>query len=188
MLKETSKKTMSVLSYGICSPRDLFEKLKIDGAKLSAAPNPHDVFNFVVTASSLTEWILKFYSPTDFAAPKNSRSGEWTIPDEATSWIVDKTCLPNDALHVRLPISHALTICSHVANASKHYHWKDSGRITDVSQQPQVSNWYQFYFTSAQPDLYVEIDEVHYGLRQIRRILEQFFCGLLTQLDDSERH
>jgi len=42
-------RTMAHLSYGISTPADLFEKLGRDGAKLTAVPDPDDVFNFFVT-------------------------------------------------------------------------------------------------------------------------------------------
>ena len=55
------RRTMQVVSYGFSRPRDLFEKLQRDAAKLSAQPSPDDVFNFLVTAASLNEWVNRFY-------------------------------------------------------------------------------------------------------------------------------
>ena len=52
----TTNRTMRALSYGICSPNDLLEKLRLDAAKLIDIPAPYDIYNFIVTAAVLAEW------------------------------------------------------------------------------------------------------------------------------------
>jgi hypothetical protein len=69
-----SKPTMTQLSYGIAKPVDLLKKLNQDEAKLTAKPHPHDVFNFVVTAAVLNEWIRKCY--LNPASPKNQPTSQ----------------------------------------------------------------------------------------------------------------
>lgn len=51
--------TLASLSYGISTPAELFEKLKMDGDRLTEHPHPHDVFNFIITSAVLNEWIRK---------------------------------------------------------------------------------------------------------------------------------
>lgn len=42
--------------FGMRSPRDLYDKLLVDAAKLKGM-HPHDVFNFFVTAYHMLDWI-----------------------------------------------------------------------------------------------------------------------------------
>ncbi len=53
--------TMNSMSYGINQPLDLLAKLIADGSKIAASPHPHDIFNFLVTAAVLNEWVGKYY-------------------------------------------------------------------------------------------------------------------------------
>lgn len=188
-------KTLNKLSYGLANPLDLYEKLKADAVKLGSESHPYDIFNFVVTAAVLAEWIQKYYKtasfPESFRSPSKS-SEDWTIPSRAASWIKDTSCLPNPADAER-EIKNALALCAHTANASKHFHWADKGHVQAISACPPISGWYQHLFTSRDPDIYFTIQGDNYGLQQVKGILLQFYGGLLGSLngnfqDDLDKH
>ena len=183
------QRTMEKLSYGIERPYDLLAKLRWDADKLTESPHPYDVFNFILSAAVLAEWIQKFYSsdsvPEPFSAPKNKRK-VWLLPSMSEQWISDTSCLPNRHCDFKRHITNTLSICAHTANASKHFHWKDSGDITAIGETPPISNWYQYFFTSRAPDLYLDFQGENYGLQQIKGILIQFYTGLIEYLE-SER-
>ena len=179
---------MTQLSYGIAKPEDLLSKLALDGNKLDEKPHPHDVFNFIVTAAVLNEWVRKYYSNhqtirnlTDAQESKNFER----IPLECAEWIADRACIPNKEFDVRSDILNALSICWDTANASKHFHWSGSSRVTRIEDEPQVKNWYQYYFTSVEPGLYFEYDGVYYTLSQLKGILTQFYTGLIAHVEKS---
>lgn len=180
------KRTMKHFSYGISKPSDLLAKLNWDAEKLTQSPHPYDVFNFILTAAVLAEWIQQFYrsgsAPEPFTAPKKAGSS-WRLPEMSRQWISDTACLPNRHCDVRRHISNALSICTHTANASKHFHWKDHGHLQAIGTNPPIGNWYQFYFTSRMPDLYLDFQGENYGLQQIKGILLQFYAGLIAYLD-----
>lgn len=177
---------MEQLSYGIERPLDLLEKLKWDANKLTDSPHPYDVFNFILTASVLSEWIQKFYSsnsaPESFSAPNKERN-TWLLPEHSSKWIIDTSCLPNPHCEPKRHISNALSICTHTANASKHFYWADRGDITAIGSDPPIGDWYQWFFTSTAPDLYLDFQGENNGLRQIKGILMQFYAGLIEYLD-----
>jgi hypothetical protein len=113
---------MQVVSYGFSRPKDLFEKLKRDAAKLSAQPSPDDVFNFLVTAASLNEWVKKFYkdSPLVERIVGAVKARKWeTFPLARTPWLADGSCVPNGYLDERHHIINALRICWETAGASQ---------------------------------------------------------------------
>lgn len=179
---------MTQLSYGIAKPEDLLNKLVLDGNKLGDKSHPHDVFNFIVTAAVLNEWVRKYYSNhqiiltlTDAQENKNFKE----IPLECAEWIIDKTCIPNKEIDVRDDILNALSICWDTANASKHYHWAGSSRVTAIEDEPQVKDYYQYFFTSVEPGLYIEYDGVYYTLSQLKHILVQFYSGLIAHVEQS---
>lgn len=181
------KRTMKQFSYGIKRPDDLLAKLKQDGEKLTPSPHPYDVFNFVVTAAVLAEWIQKFYcscaAPKSFSAPSKTRK-TWLLPEISSQWITDTTCLPNRGCDFNRHISNVLSICTHTANASKHFHWQDQGEVQAISASPPIRNFYQWFFTSTAPDLYLNFEGENYGLQQIKSILLQFYTGLIKYLDE----
>jgi hypothetical protein len=177
-------RTMADLSYGISTPADLFAKLRRDGARLTAKPAPDDVFNFLVTAAALNEWIRKVYRNDQLvnAISNALNSREWKeMPEETAAWITDIDCLPNKHCDVRRHIFNALSICWQTAGASKHYHWQ--GGVETVSPEPIVDGWYQYFTTSREPDLYVEYTGEVYGLSQIRRIVVQFYTGMFKHVE-----
>ena len=187
------KRTMEELSYGLEQPRDLLEKLKWEADKLGESPHAYDVFNFIVTAAVLAEWIQQAYSSNllsdPFAAPKknqNKYQEDWLIPRRAAQWVNDTSYLPNPHLDICHHIGNVLSICVHIANASKHFNWNDGRSITTIGEKPQISNWYQWTFTSRLPDLYVEYKGENYGLRQIKGILLQFYTGLIHYLENQK--
>jgi hypothetical protein len=140
------KRTMKQFSYRIERPSDLLVKLRWDAEKLTESPHPYDVFNFVLTAAVLAEWIQKFYcsesAPEPFAVPKKERKS-WLLPEMSPQWISDTTCLPNRHCDFRRHISNALAICTHTANASKHFHWNDRGEVQAIGADPPIGNWYR---------------------------------------------
>lgn len=177
---------MEQLSYGIAQPSDLLAKLRWDADKLTKSPHPYEVFNFILTAAVLAEWIQKFYSsdsaPEPFSAPTKRRK-VWLLPSMSPKWIGDTSCLPNRHCDFKRHIANALSICAHTANASKHFHWNDGGDITAISENPPIGDWYQWFFTSRESDLYLDFQGENYGLQQIKGILIQFHTGLIEYLD-----
>lgn len=185
----TLKRTMQHLSYGMQHPLDLLSKLKLDAEKLTRTPHPYEVFNFVVTAAVLAEWIQKFYvsesAPEPFASP-NKKRNTWLIPRISPQWIKNRDCIPNREGNVERDIANALSICAHTANATKHFHWNDQGAVSAIGETPPIGDWYQYFFTSTAPDLYVCIYGENYGLQQVKDILLQFYAGLIEYLDEIE--
>lgn len=184
---------MTQLSYGISKPADLLEKLILDGNRLTEKPNPHDVFNFVVTAAVLNEWVRKYYSkhPTvialiDAQKDKDKNNNFEKTPAYFADWITNIACLPNKGRDPRRHIMNALSICWDTANASKHYHWADS-HVTAFEDEPKINGFYQWFYTSVEPGLYIEYRGEYYTLSQLEGILIQFYSGLLHHLGEINR-
>lgn len=182
------RNTMTDISYGISRPQDLLEKLKHDGDKVGANPHKYDLFNFFVTGAVLNEWIRKYYR--DVITPELGRAlcGENVegLPIESSSWVVDKECLPNQGCDVLRHISDAMRICWGTANASKHYHWTSSSGISAIEESPKIKDWYQYFFTSTDPGIYIQCDGKYYTVYQVKMILTQFYDGLLIFLNALE--
>lgn len=179
---------MSHLSYGLEKPVDLLQKLKLDASKLTATPHPHDVFNFVITAAVLNEWIKKYYADDPLVIDMIQAKEAMDFPLEAVKWIADHSCLPNRDCDVRRHILNAMSICWDTANASKHYHWTSSrsSRVTAIQTAPVIKSWYQYFCTSRAPDLYIEYGGEYYGLSQLCGILLQFYTGLLCHIEGGD--
>lgn len=181
-------RTMAHLSYGISTPVDLFRKLGRDGAKLTAEPDPDDVFNFLVTAAALNEWVTKVFRDKEIVASitDSLSKRDWRLlPQNTCAWIGDTACLPNKHCDVRRHIFNALSICWETAGASKHYHWQ--GSVETLSPKPIVNGWYQYFTSSRQADLHMEYSGEVYGLSQVRGIVLQFYEGFFASLDISTR-
>lgn len=184
------KRTINTLSYGLSYPSQLFEKLERDADLLSPNPSPDMVFNFIITAAVLAEWISKHYktnkSSTPFVLGKDKE--EWVLPDMCESWIADTTCVPRLTGTITYHIKNMLSICTYTANASKHFHWKDSGLIDYIGDQPKISNWHQYFSASRNQDLYVTYCGENYGLQQIKGTLLQFYRGLIEHFEHIAQH
>ena len=177
--------TMNEISYGISKPRDLFDKLVVEGNKINENPHPYDLFNFFVTAAVLNEWVRKYYSQhlvikslEDALHNKNSEK----LPIETIAWITDKTCLPN-RFGERMHVYNALKICWDIANASKHYHYLAKTDVSAIEDDPVIKDYYQYCFTSKQPGIYIEYAKQYYNVLQIKQILNQFYSGLLSHIE-----
>lgn len=173
---------MNRITFGIDHPQDLLEKLKHEGEKLTSDLHPYDVFNFFITASVMYEWTKKHYPDSSIVkeitiAIKSEQPA--LIPEIAKSWVVAVDCLPNKGVDPRRHIYNAIRICWETANASKHYHWHKSSPVTAVEEEPVVKDWYQYFFTSTEPGLYVEFLGEYYSVKQIKSILTEFYGGLL---------
>ena len=147
---------MSEISYGISKPRNLFDKLIFEGNKIDENPHPYDLFNFFVTAAVLNEWIIKYYPSHSFVKSLKEALDDKKLeilPNETSSWIVDKTCLPN-GFGERMHVYNALKICWDIANASKHYHYLAKTDVSAIEDDPVIKNYYQYCFTSKQPSIY----------------------------------
>lgn len=182
------QRTMAVLSYGFGRPQDLFEKLKRDATKLSAQSHADDVFNFLVTAASLQEWVGKNFKDVPLTSGISAavKSRDWkSFPSRGSPWLADASCVPNTHLDERHHIVNALRICWEAAGASKHFYWES--KIKDVQWKPIVGNWYQYVFTSVEPDLYVDYDGESYGLAQIKGIVLQFYETLFDIIEGHRR-
>lgn len=186
LIMTQSKKTMATISYGISKPKDLLEKLKQDANELNHPYNPYHIFNFIITAYSLSQWVESYYCSKTrvdaFNVGKND-SKSWMLPNIAEHWI-DTHFLPTGTgTNYKFHIKDALSICNHSANASKHYHWQDSGSIKAISENPLVSDWYQYTYQSRAPDLFVNVDDRTYSFNQIKNIVVQFYSGLIAHYD-----
>lgn len=184
---QTNKlRTLEQLSYGIRRPVELLDKLRHDAEKLTKTPHPHDIFNFILTAAVLTEWVQKYYcsdsAPEPFSAP-NKIQKIWLLPSSSPLWITDTSCIPNRHRDFNHHIANTLSICTHTANASKHYHWNDGREITAIGKKPPINDYYQYFFTSRAQDIYVTINQENYALHQIKGILIQFLTGLIEYLE-----
>jgi hypothetical protein len=178
---------MRQLSYGIDCPEDLYEKLKHDASKLTATPHPHDVFNFVVTSSVLNEWAFQVYRdhPTVKEIKNAKEKGIFDLlPPQTSGWITKQDCLPNRHCDVRRHIMNAMCICWDAANASKHYHWLAKSEVVAIEPERIVTNYYQYFFTSVEPDLYIDYAGECYGLSQLKEIILQFYSGLLAHVKE----
>lgn len=177
--------TMNEISYGISKPRDLFDKLVVEGDKINEIPHPYDLFNFFVTAASLNEWIVKYYpkhsTVMSLKEALENKSIE-KIPDETSSWIRDKTCLPN-GIQEQMHVYNALKICWDIANASKHYHWAKKD-VSAIEDDPVIKDEYQYFFTSTEPSIYIEYAGQYYNVLQIKQILNQFYPGFLNHIEN----
>lgn len=180
---------MKRIAFGIDSPNELLGKLRFEGQRLDNEIHPYDVFNFFITASILYEWIQKHYKNCAFVdnlvlAVKEENA--LLIPTLALDWIIDKNCIPNNARDFRFDILNVVNVCWFTANASKHYHWYKTNPVTAVETEPQIKNLYQYFFTSVEPSLYIEINEQYYNLKQIKDIILQFYSGFIAYLESKE--
>ena len=180
---------MKRITFGIDSPKELLEKLRFDGKRLEVNIHPYDVFNFFITASVLYEWITKHYKNCSFVsnvalAVKEEKA--LIIPELALEWITDSSCIPNNARDFRFDIVNVINVCWFTANASKHYHWFKSNPVTAVETEPMIKDFYQYFFTSVEPSLYLEINNQYYNLKQIKGIILQFYSGLIAYLESEE--
>lgn len=96
---------------------------------------------------------------------------------------MDLKCVPNPYNGIQRHIANVLSVCTHTANASKHFHWNDNSSVNMISQDPPINNYYNWCFTSTAPDLYLDFQGEHYGLQQIKGILLQFYSGLIEYLE-----
>jgi len=177
-----TKLSMQDISYGISKPSDLYGKLKRDAMKLTEAPHPYDIFDFVVTAAVLNEWVLKSYASHPFVAAladaQNAKNYS-SLPMEFAEWIAHVRIPPLEGPNARMHVFAALSICWHTANASKHYHWTNTSKVSAIEPKPQIKDFYQYFFTSTEPGIYIEYDGVYYTLEQIKEVLLAFYSSLL---------
>jgi hypothetical protein len=97
------------LPYGLRTPRDLFEKLKREAAKLDSETSPDNLFNFAVTAWHMQDWIRE--------GPAKS----------APTIEADRAALRRHP-HIQ--------VCRDIANASKHFTLTYSPTISSVHRVP----------------------------------------------------
>jgi hypothetical protein len=179
---------MEEISYGMKEPKDILDKLIFDGEKINEDPHPYDIFNFIITASALYDWIKNYYTNNIFTQINDSldKHDLNIMPDEVTSWITDKQCLPNQGCDIRRHIYNTLHICWGTANASKHYHWFKKSGVISIDDTPKIDNWYKYFFTSTSPGLYIDVNGEYYNMVQIKSIVIQFYTGLLKFIGDNE--
>lgn len=117
--------TLASLSYGISTPAEVFEKLKADGTRLTENPNPHDIFNFIITSAVLNEWIRKVhklkFEVDDFIKALDTNTCQF-LPARTSDWIVERSYILTTGPDVRYHVLNALQLTWHTANASKHVH------------------------------------------------------------------
>lgn len=178
-------RTMKDIHYGIQSPRDLLGKLLLDASKISPCPHKYDLFNFVVTSAVLSEWICKFYRkvmPEDLLKSMNGES-ETGLPSEVEEWIDDKSCLPNPAQGACRHIFNAMRICWGTANASKHYYWQKNSGVHSISSEPEINDWYGYFFTSVGEGIFINYNGEYYTVEQLKGIIVQFYPCFIEYLE-----
>jgi hypothetical protein len=92
--------------YGFQTPRDLLEKLKRDGDRLWSDVTPDNLFNYVVTAWSLIDWI------------KNGPAVGDPVLESARKMLLDDPYLQ---------------VCRDLTNHSKHFTLRYSPSVTGVA-------------------------------------------------------
>lgn len=181
----SSQRTMEVLSYGFSKPEDMLAKLEREGSKLTYPPDRDDVFNFIVTAAVLGEWVKQYYRTTSpikvFGFDKGER--RWIFPDCFADWITDTSCFPNEHYWLKEGVNDALSICDHTCNASKHFIWNDDGAVQSIGHEPEIADLAEYFFASTEPDVYIVYEGSNYGLTPIRGILIQFYKGLIPYIE-----
>lgn len=55
-----------------------------------------------------------------------------------------------------------------------------SSGVNSIGHEPVIDGYYKWFFTSVEPDLYIDYSGENYGLTQIARIVIQFYEGLFT--------
>ena len=146
----------SALLYGLQGPRDLLAKLKREAAKLEGEVDSDNVFNFVVTAWHLQEWIGKSAS----------------LPAAAAK---DLQQLRKDP---------RLQICRDIANASKHVTLTYVPSVTKSTVVPPAVYGQAVYGMSkfgGKADVDIEAAGVTYSMRYLKnevvQLYEDFFLG-----------
>ncbi|SFH61929.1 hypothetical protein SAMN05216299_1395 [Nitrosospira sp. Nsp14] len=76
----------------------------------------------------------------------------------------------------------ALT-CWDTANASKHFQWSNASGVSAIEDDPKIKDWYQYFFTSTAPGLFIEYAGEYYSIEQIKEIAVQFYSGLLSHVE-----
>lgn len=182
--------TMSSMSYGINKPLDLLEKLLADGSKITASAHPHDIFNFLVTAAVLNEWVGKYY-PDDLTvkALKDAQAekDQTKLPAETSTWVSNEEYRPNKECDPRRDVWNATRICWNTANASKHFQWSNASGVSAIEDEPKIKDWYQYFFTPTGPGLFIEYAGEYYSIEQIKEIVILFYSGLLSHVAQSQR-
>jgi len=129
------------LSYGFKTPHDLWAKLKRDAKRVEAAKDDDieyqdQAFNFLLTANSLRDWILKYsFTPQDLCEIREFE---------------------------KLPL--CLRICRDLANSSKHFEFNKlgkKGKVVEkvVSQTVGVIKTYAGLITDTREyDIFISAD------------------------------
>jgi hypothetical protein len=157
------------INYIIQEPLELLEKFLLEAEKINSIPDKNDFFNFVVTASVMSEWIYKHYDKfitDDFKQTMKDKSDSG-LPIESENWIVDKTCLPNQVQVLR-HILNSIRICWHTTNATKHYKWRTSDGINSISTEAKINNAYDYFFTSVEEGLFIRYRDENYSIEQVK--------------------
>ncbi|MEW9919709.1 hypothetical protein AB2B41_08845 [Marimonas sp. MJW-29] len=172
-------------SYGFKTPMDLLLKLEREIEQFSAPPLPDEIFNSMVTAHCLRDWTKTHYKNKP-SVDLLEIAEEVRLPPNCVSWISDLEAAdlgqgtPEEQIAICL--SDCLNLARAIANASKHYYWHKD--VQSVSQDPSITDAYQYFFTSTRPDVYVTIEGRHYGVTQIASIVAQFYRGYLSVLSN----
>jgi hypothetical protein len=174
------------INYIIQEPIELLGKLLFEAEKINSIPDKNDFFNFVVTASVMSEWIYKHYDKYMTGDLKQTLKGksDTGLPLESEDWIEDKTCLPNHTLGAAKHILNSIRICWHTTNATKHYKWKESSGISSISTDAKINNFYDYFFTSVEDSLFIRYHNENYTIEQIKNILVQFYPKLISYLEE----
>lgn len=183
------KRSMQEVHYGIQTPHDLLKKLLIDAEKISSLPDKNDLFNFVVTAAVLSEWILKYYDDVlshDLKMVINGCGKDFeaaSFLSQCEDWIADRLCLPNLSQGTYKHIFNAIRICWFTANASKHYFWQRDSGIKSIGVNPEIDDFYDWFNTASGEGIFIRYEGENYTIEQVKDILIQFYPNFINYLD-----
>jgi hypothetical protein len=173
------------ISYVIQEPLELLDKFIYEAEKIKGIPNKYDFFNFIVTASVMSEWICKHYESVISPDLKSTLKGksDTGLPLESEDWVSNKTCLPNAALGASRYILNSIRICWVTTNATKHYKWEKATDINSIGTTAKINNHYDYFFTSVEEGLYIRYNNENYSIEQIKDILVQFYPKFVAYLE-----
>jgi hypothetical protein len=146
------------LDYGFRTPRDLYEKLKRDAAKLDDQVNADNLFNFVVTAWHMQDWI------------KNG-------PAKSSPAI--------EADRNRLRVNEYVQICRDMANASKHFTLTYDPTVSSITREGAFTVGRS---SVGGPDMVggldryiIHVDSDRHGVGEVVREVLQLYEAFLTK-------
>ncbi len=140
-------------SIGIKTCLDLYEKLKFDSSRIRENDSYHDydIYNFVVTAHHLNEWILK---------DKINR------PQLSTKKIKRQPSI----------IKRIMAVLEEIANCNKHMHLDESNEKNKSvleTQKPEIRSWWSYYKNKPLPG--ITLKDGYLNIAEIESLVMKYF-------------